>query len=149
MSNPYQSSSSYIPPNPQQVVLSMVRAPAVALIVVSTIAILFGVMGLAMDVFMIASGMADRLDQMKQGGLSEYTTIAIRSIWGLFLLIAAGFVLFGAIKMHSLRNYSTARAAAIVAMIPLLGPCCLLGIPFGIWALVILLKPEVKNAFHS
>jgi carbonic anhydrase len=31
--------------------------------------------------------------------------------------------------MRKMKNYCTARAAAIVAMIPLLGPCCLLGIP--------------------
>ena len=36
--------------------------------------------------------------------------------------------------MRNLKNYGQARAAAVVAMIPLLGPCCLLGIPFGIWA---------------
>ena len=37
--------------------------------------------------------------------------------------------------------------ASILAMIPCLSPCCLIGLPIGIWALVILMKPEVKAAF--
>ena len=37
--------------------------------------------------------------------------------------------------------------AAIIAMIPCHG-CCILGLPFGIWALVVLSAPEVKAAFH-
>jgi hypothetical protein len=37
-------------------------------------------------------------------------------------------------------------AAAIMAMIPC-NCCCLLGLPFGIWALVMLMKPEVKSQF--
>jgi hypothetical protein len=38
---------------------------------------------------------------------------------------------------------------SIVAMVPCLGPCCIVGIPIGIWALVVLMKPEVKAAFTS
>ena len=32
-------------------------------------------------------------------------------------------------------------------MINLANACCLLGVPFGIWALVVLNKPEVKAQF--
>jgi hypothetical protein len=64
------------------------------------------------------------------------------------LLIAAlnGFVLFGAIKMLRLQSHGLAMAASIVAMLPC-QCCCLLGLPFGIWALVVLNKPEVKSQF--
>jgi hypothetical protein len=27
-------------------------------------------------------------------------------------------------------------------------PCCFIGLPIGIWALIVLAKPEVKAAFH-
>jgi hypothetical protein len=56
-------------------------------------------------------------------------------------------ILFGALKMMRLQSYGWAMAAAILAVIPCLSPCCCLGIPFGIWALVVLSKPEVKAAF--
>jgi hypothetical protein len=36
--------------------------------------------------------------------------------------------------------------ASVVAMLPC-QCCCLFGLPFGIWALVVLNKPEVKSHF--
>jgi len=47
-----------------------------------------------------------------------------------------------------LRNYEFAFLAAILAMIPCVTPCCFLGLPFGIWAVIVLRKPGVKDAFH-
>jgi hypothetical protein len=59
-------------------------------------------------------------------------------------------VLIGAIKMKNLESYSFAMAAAIIAMIPCFHSCCgLLGLPFGIWALVVLNDPMVRAAFRS
>jgi len=58
-------------------------------------------------------------------------------------------VFIGAMKMKNLENYSLAMAAAIVAVIPCISPCCLLGLPFGIWALVVLNDSSVKAAFRS
>jgi hypothetical protein len=36
--------------------------------------------------------------------------------------------------------------ASIFAMLPC-NPCCLLGLPIGIWALVVLSNEDVKDAF--
>jgi hypothetical protein len=58
-------------------------------------------------------------------------------------------VFIGAIKMKNLSSYSFAMAAAIMAMIPCVSPCCFLGWPFGIWALVVLSDSSVKAAFRS
>jgi hypothetical protein len=58
-------------------------------------------------------------------------------------------VFMGASKMKNLQSYGFAMAATVIAMIPCIGPCCILGLPIGIWALVILLKPEVKGAFQG
>ena len=96
---------------------------------------------------LLMSGAVERLEAMREGPISEYTQIAIRSVWGIILVIASSFVLYGSLKMKQLRDYRTAKAAAVVAMIPLLGPCCLLGIPFGIWAFAVLAKPHVRDAF--
>jgi uncharacterized membrane protein len=145
MSNPYE------PPgqgNPSGGAQTVVQRPAVALIVVALISIVCGLLALAMDVVLVATGAIERLEEVNEGPVSEYTIITIRSIWGVVLLIASTFVLFGAMKMRNLQNYRTARAAAVVAMIPFLGPCCVLGIPFGIWALVALGKPGVRSAFR-
>jgi hypothetical protein len=49
--------------------------------------------------------------------------------------------------MQKLQSYQFALTASIVAMVPCISPCCLFGLPFGIWALVVLNKPEVKSQF--
>jgi hypothetical protein len=52
----------------------------------------------------------------------------------------------GAVQMMRLRAYPLAVAAAILALVPW-SPGWLLGLPFGIWALVVLHRREVKAAF--
>ncbi len=68
---------------------------------------------------------------------------------GAFAIAMGVLVLVGALKMKRLESYSLAMASAIVAMLPCLSPCCLLGLPFGIWALVVLNDQSVKAAFRS
>jgi hypothetical protein len=50
--------------------------------------------------------------------------------------------------MKNLTRHGLALAAAIVAMVPCVSPCCWLGLPIGIWAVVVLSKPEVKSHFN-
>jgi hypothetical protein len=39
--------------------------------------------------------------------------------------------------------------ASVAAMLPCtVSCCCILGLPVGIWSLVVLMKPEVKQAFR-
>ena len=66
----------------------------------------------------------------------------------LVLLALAGniFVVASASRMRQLRNRRLAIDAAIVAMFPLGGP---LGLIVGIWALVVLSRREVKEAFAA
>ncbi|MGA3268225.1 MAG: DUF4339 domain-containing protein [Verrucomicrobiota bacterium] len=64
------------------------------------------------------------------------------------LLFAAlnGFVLFSALKMMRLKGHTVAVIGSVAAMLPC-QCCCVFGLPFGIWALVVLNKPEVKSHF--
>lgn len=56
-------------------------------------------------------------------------------------------VILGALKMRRLESYGMAMTASIIVMIPCVSPCCLIGIPFGIWSLVVLNDSDVKDAF--
>jgi len=77
-------------------------------------------------------------------------------VWGLSTLVPLGLVMLAlpillivaAARMLALRTYSLAITGAIVAMIPY-GPGALVGIPMGIWALVVLSKSEVRAAFGT
>ena len=53
----------------------------------------------------------------------------------------------GSVCMILRKGYGVAVAGAIVSLVPLCGPCFGLSIPFAIWALILLLRPEVKSAF--
>jgi hypothetical protein len=66
----------------------------------------------------------------------------------LITLALSGVTFFGGLKMKNLENYGLAMAASIIAILPCFGPCCCIGIPVGIWSLVVLNKPEVKSAFR-
>jgi hypothetical protein len=50
--------------------------------------------------------------------------------------------------MKRLENHGMSMAAAIIAMVPCISPCCLIGLPIGIWALTVLNDPSVKAAFR-
>jgi len=69
-------------------------------------------------------------------------------LWGAAIVVANVVVLAGAIQMTRLRSFGLARTAAILAIIPCIGPCYLLGIPFGIWALVVLHDPAIRHSFR-
>lgn len=58
-------------------------------------------------------------------------------------------ILVGGLRMKRVRSYGLSLAAAICGMIPVVNPCCCLGLPFGVWALVVLLNPDVKAAFAA
>ena len=69
-------------------------------------------------------------------------------VFNIIGMIMAVVVLLGALKMKKLESFGFAMTATIIAMVPCISPCCWIGLPIGIWALVILNKPEVKGAFH-
>ncbi len=68
-------------------------------------------------------------------------------VTGLLGVASGGVVIAGAMSMMSLRRYPLAVAASVLAMLPLVSPCCFLGLPFGIWSLVVLLQSDVRAGF--
>ena len=58
-------------------------------------------------------------------------------------------VLLGTIQMRKLENYRVALAASVIATLSCFSPWFLLAVPFGIWALVVLCNPRVRDAFWS
>ena len=129
--------------NPQAI-QQMVSGPAIFMMVLSLISIPLTLFGLAFSVLGDSAGFFDNLPPemreqfMLQGvdGIVQYS----------LSLIAHIIILIGAIKMKSLRSYGLAMTASILSILFQCG-CCCLGLGAGIWALVILSKPEVKAMF--
>jgi hypothetical protein len=63
-------------------------------------------------------------------------------------LVIGVVIILGGLKMKQLQSYGLAMTSAILAMIPCLSPCCLIGLPIGIWAIVVLNNAEVRAAFR-
>lgn len=151
MSNPYQSpfpdsfQTGATPPSGKHAAISAVKGPAIGLMVVSAISAFLLMLSIPFDVLLLATGGFGPFE-VEEG---ESPRILVRTVWGIAIFAASLFSFWGGLQMKKLHNYYMVRNAAIVAAIPCLGPCCLLGIPFGIWAIVTLGRPEVRSAFES
>jgi hypothetical protein len=124
----------------------IVTAPAVALMVAAGWKVLSGFMA----VFVLTS-IPNLMNKMPAfSGMTGFfnpdgwSTVAMASMI-LFKVLPAGFIFFGAYQMLHRRSYAWAVAAAILAILA----CSLIGLPAGIWALIVLARNEVKNAFGS
>jgi hypothetical protein len=119
--------------------IERVKLPAVFLLVMAALTIIGRIAGLCVQFY--------ALDQADAGVATAATMGGI--VGNGFALLFNLATLFGAYKMMNLESYSAARSAAIISVIPVCSPCILLGIPFGIWALVVLNNPMVKASFRQ
>jgi len=128
-----------------------VSAPAVCLIVTAILGMLNSVAGV---VFNLVGVQFPGWNLPKEPQFAEFERFievfsgTLGTISGLIRLVEREIILVGAYRMMKLRSYGLAVAASIIAMIPCVSPCCCLGLPFGIWALVVLSRPAVKSAFR-
>jgi phage FluMu protein Com len=129
-----------------------ISGPAIALIITGLLSILahLGLAGFyAVVIYMALNGQVPvnqgfpQQDpaQVALGGGVIVAGAIIRALLDIVVLI-------GAVKMKNLRSYPFAMAAAIIAVIPC-SLCCVLGLPFGIWAIMVLSDGSVKSAFRS
>ncbi len=129
-------------------VIRRLRSPAVALICFGAINVLSAVVLLLGRLVNLVRG-NERVITDGARRLGYETANIYFPLVSLLSIAAAPIIIFGAVQMLSARRYSLAILAAILAMIPLTSVCCLLGIPVGIWALIVLRNPEVKAAFQA
>ena len=66
----------------------------------------------------------------------------------LISLLLAPVIIYGAVQMMNGRKMGLAKIASVLAIVPLTSCCCIAGIPIGIWCLITLSKPEVKELFQ-
>ncbi len=66
----------------------------------------------------------------------------------LLALVMSVVTLMAGIRMLQRRSYGLVMTGVIIGMLPCLSACCCTGLPFGIWALVVLSNEEVRKSFH-
>lgn len=147
-------SGSGLRPTPgisESVVAEKLRIPAIGIVVTGAIGVLMTLFGLASAVVgksqqEIPPGMPPEVERMLKSYLAMAETFAV-PINALTLILSLVTLLAG-IRMLQRRSYVLVMTGVILAIIPCFSACCCLGMPFGIWALVVLSNAEVKAAFR-
>ena len=77
--------------------------------------------------------------------------LALSFMLFIVIIVMAGLVIYGASQMIRLKSLAWSKTAAILSICTIISglPGILLGVPVGIWALIVLNKPEVKFAFKD
>jgi hypothetical protein len=148
--SPYQPTQSNLP-DPGLNVLDKLKIPAILLIVTASISCLNSLWGLLMS----GSSLEQMQQLLEQTGQSEQLGPLLTSITGgvgtvinLAFLALYALCLTGGIKMLKAQSYGLVLTACIISSIPCIGSSCCIGMVPGIWGLVLLLKPEIKEAFR-
>lgn len=136
--------------------LQKIKAPAIALKVTAILNLVFALWGLVDKLFTHPDlqKINESLQQLHNPQFEQFMQKMMAISYGPYGILAAVVSLImsvliwmGAARMQSLRSYEFSVTAAILAIIPCLTPCCFLGLPFGIWALVVLTRSEIKSHF--
>ena len=126
-------------PVDSQVAVDLVKAPAMSLMVMTGINMLLQLVVVVIN--MVQVGGWDN-----PGGPAEWL-ILVASV-GLSLVTSC-FIIYGCRKMMKLERYGVSIAVCVMSMVPCFSSCVCIGLPLGIWGVVVLMKPEVKSAFVS
>lgn len=130
-------------------VLSQTKVPAIGLLVIGSLNGLSGLLMLISGLLRLIGKVDDQIPTDEAGRLGYYMGTGFGYGIGFFSLILAPLIIYGALSMLKGQKPGLAKTAAILAMLPLSSCCFVLGIPFGIWALIVLRKPEVKAVFEN
>lgn len=134
------------PEPPAADVYNQVSGPSIGLLVTGIIGAIFSLAGLILCTLGtgIGSIMADRVSER----YTEFYEGAAGIASSFVGILVAAFIIYVSLKMKELNQWGLCVAASVLAMIPCISPCCIIGLPIGIWCLVVLMRPEVKAAFH-
>ena len=126
-----------------------VQAPAICLMVVGALGGVLQLLKLISHLLGWTFAQPQSTGNPQMDRFIELFSGGVGTVFVLIPLSMSLFVIFGAVRMMSLRNFGLSIAAAIIAILPCVFPCCCLGLPIGIWVLVVLNRPEVKTAFDT
>lgn len=125
-----------------------VSGPAIGLIVTGVLGIIGALGGVLVNMLGIGFGAAELRGNPEFERMMNLLGGTFGTVANLISLAVSVFILYGALKLQKLQNYALCMVAIIVAMLPCVSPCCCLGLPIGVWALVVLNRPEVRSQFR-
>jgi hypothetical protein len=122
-----------------------VRTPALFVKIFGWIGIAIGVLGVFVFVLLLLLG--GNNNRRKPAAPFNDEELVLRVTQSAMTATLGVLTVIGGVKMGRLESRGWAITSAILAMIPCINWCCLLGIPLGIWVLVVLNRPDVTDGF--
>lgn len=146
--------------DPREVAKAKLATPAIALLIVGILSVLASLWGVGSALYNRANADAftAQFDEVREqiGEDNPFIPVidlmisanagpwlVITNIVGLLVSL---LIVAGALRMKSQKSYALSVVAAIMAMLPI-GSCCCIGLPIGIWALIVLMNGDVKQSF--
>ncbi len=129
-------------------VSEMVAGPATALAVLGALIMVANLFALVSHLLGLNTPMMDSTGDPQLDRILKMMAGTAGLISYLLGLGFGGLSVIAGLQMRKLKNHGFAMTMMILNMLPCCNSCCcLLGLPIGIWGLVVLMKPEVKSAF--
>lgn len=128
---------------------AQVSGPSIGLLVTGILGGIFSFIALIMSFLETSVGpfMADKFEDLDDR-YTQFFEGAAGIAFAIIGILVAAFIIYSSLKMKELSQYGLCMVASILAMIPCINPCCVVGLPIGIWCIIVLTKPEIKEAFQ-
>jgi hypothetical protein len=147
--NPYAPSLTAIDlPLAHRTAVSRLRGPSMGILVTAAMGLIAGIDLTIMHVGFLSQDFRE-VEVQNELELSSNGPSAIACVAGLAISCVSLFHIYGALCMRRGRNYRIAVASASMSCIPFLAPMIWFGIPFGVWALVVFRRRDVRAAFAN
>jgi hypothetical protein len=136
----------------ESVVDEKLRVPAIGIIVTGVLSCIISLYGAVAGLIgsakkaEIPPGMPPEAERFLKTYLTTLEPLSLPL--NLLTLLLGIVTLLAGVKMLQRRAYGLVMTGVILGMIPCLSGCCCIGLPFGIWALIVLSNPEVRNSFR-
>jgi hypothetical protein len=131
-------------PGGREEALRRVKMPALLMMITTGIMLCLYPIALIINLVKIGQG--------AQGGGQQADLAVVDGVAGIIGivlgLIMSVVILIGAKKMMKLESYGFAMTTMILSMLPCFSPCCIFGLPIGIWGIIVLNDENVKAAFR-
>lgn len=135
------------PPSDPSAAAAAVKMPAILLMVTSGLSVVLAGFAVIANSFMLQM-MRDIHAQQNQPMPPIFETMygPAGTVMNAFSALLSIVTFVGALRMMSLRSWGLAVTGAICAIVTC--SCCFVGMGIGIWALVVLVRSDVKSAFR-
>lgn len=146
------SVGAYFPSGGPDSAAQAIQGPAIGLMVCGILGIVMALAGIPLNLMGIGFGPVPNFPDENTRQMYEWVMSASRPFGIISSLIGIGwnaFIVWGSIRMKKLEAHNISLIASILTVIPCFSACCCISIPVGIWALVVLNRPDVRPHFRG